>query len=463
MAQVSEQVAPFTAADYAERGEKLIEAFSGMFLSPRYDQTKPTPNFAREVWNLYASNAKQCAIAAPRNHSKSTSFTHAYILTECLFRYQSYVMLLGASEEMAIEHLGDIAIELRDNEELTAAFGIKKLDTDAKTDIICRMKDGHAFRIVARGAEQKIRGRKWNGMRPGLIVCHAPCTPIYDYDIGAWMLNDDHPTARQVEADCFEISLALLEDDAHNEVVSADHFYLVKRNISSDPEWVKAKDLRAGDFIGDVHDDGAQKRIHAKVAGSARRAVARAEPYSECGVSKTAQRKIVRAPQSVGHGKSEERQAIEAGLLPPAQVRDGRESRCVCEKEQGKISKALYCAPKFDGNCNAQVGGYRENQTVLSPSESVGSFGGSHCSVEIEAGLRTALHEQPSNDYSIGELEKEQHVLARHAVGIFYADGFIWRPVNSTVAVGRRSVVAIKTKSGFYKTKFGMSHNCDDL
>ena len=167
----TEQVAPFTAADYAERGEKLIEAFSGMFLSPRYDQTKPTPNFAREVWNLYASNAKQCAIAAPRNHSKSTSFTHAYILTECLFRYQSYVMLLGASEEMAIEHLGDIAIELRDNEELTAAFGIKKLDTDAKTDIICRMKDGHAFRIVARGAEQKIRGRKWNGMRPGLIVC----------------------------------------------------------------------------------------------------------------------------------------------------------------------------------------------------------------------------------------------------------------------------------------------------
>jgi hypothetical protein len=25
------------------------------------------------------------------------------------------------------------------------------------------------------------------------------------------------------------------------------------------------------------------------------------------------------------------------------------------------------------------------------------------------------------------------------------------------------TVIAVKTKSGFYKTKVGMSHNCDDL
>lgn len=170
-AQAAEPAAsPFTAADYALRGEKLIEGFAGLFLSPRYDQAKPTPPFHREVWNLYASQAKQCAVAAPRNHAKSTGLTHDYILTEVLFRYQSYVMLLGASEEMAIGHLGDIANELRDNEDIIQHFGIKKLITDAKTEVICLMKDGHSFRIVARGGEQMIRGVKWHGSRPGLIV-----------------------------------------------------------------------------------------------------------------------------------------------------------------------------------------------------------------------------------------------------------------------------------------------------
>jgi predicted phage terminase large subunit-like protein len=32
------------------------------------------------------------------------------------------------------------------------------------------MQDGHQFRILARGAEQKIRGRKWRGGRPGIIL-----------------------------------------------------------------------------------------------------------------------------------------------------------------------------------------------------------------------------------------------------------------------------------------------------
>lgn len=149
---------------------EVVEGFAGLYLSQRYDTPKPTPEFHRECWTLYCSEEPACAIAAPRGHAKSTALTHDYILANVLFRAQTYVIIVGSSEEMAIEHLGDIANELRENEPLIRDFKIKGFVTDQKTDIIVECVDGHQFRIIARGAEQKIRGRKWNGCRPGLIV-----------------------------------------------------------------------------------------------------------------------------------------------------------------------------------------------------------------------------------------------------------------------------------------------------
>jgi hypothetical protein len=108
--------------------------------------------------------------AAPRNHAKSTGLTHDYGMAVACFRAESYIIIIGSTEEMAIEHLGDMANEFRENEPLKRDFKIKEFLTDAKTDIIVECTDGYQFRILARGAEQKIRGRKWRGRRPGLII-----------------------------------------------------------------------------------------------------------------------------------------------------------------------------------------------------------------------------------------------------------------------------------------------------
>lgn len=147
-----------------------IEAFSGVYLSPRYDTPQPTPWFHRECWARYCSAALAAATAAPRNHAKSTGLTHDYALAAAVFRDESYIIIIGASEEMAIEHLGDIANELSENDELIRDFKIKGFLTQQKTDIIVECTDGYQFRFIARGAEQKIRGRKWQGRRPGLII-----------------------------------------------------------------------------------------------------------------------------------------------------------------------------------------------------------------------------------------------------------------------------------------------------
>jgi len=149
---------------------EIIFGFSESILSNGYDQKKPTPPFHKTMWDMVGSDELQVAMAAPRNHSKSTSITHAYVLAEITFRLQDYVVILSDTEEQASEFLGDIKTEIRDNEALQEMLRFKKFIKDSVTDIIVEAVDGHQFRIIAKGAEQKLRGRKWRGKRPGLIV-----------------------------------------------------------------------------------------------------------------------------------------------------------------------------------------------------------------------------------------------------------------------------------------------------
>lgn len=147
-----------------------VEAIAGIYLSPHYDQPVPTPDFHRECWELYCSDDPAIAIAAPRGHAKSTALTHDYILANVLLEAEDYVLLISSSEEMAAGHLNDIANELRENEELVKHFQLVKFVQDTKTDIIVECRSGRQFRILARGEGQKIRGLKWRGKRPGLVV-----------------------------------------------------------------------------------------------------------------------------------------------------------------------------------------------------------------------------------------------------------------------------------------------------
>lgn len=149
----------------------LIESFGGTFISPKYDQLCPTPPFHRECWALYASDAPAVEVVAPRDHAKSSALTMVYILAEVLFRASDYVILVGSTEDGAAEQLGNITEELMENDDLIREFKVKKFLRTSTTDIIVEMGDGHKFRILARGAEQRIRGRLWKGKRPNLLVC----------------------------------------------------------------------------------------------------------------------------------------------------------------------------------------------------------------------------------------------------------------------------------------------------
>ena len=149
----------------------LVESFAGVFLSPMYDNPQPTPDFHRAGWRLYCSPHELCSIVAPREHAKSTAFTHDYVLANILFRAESFIVLVSATEDLAKDHLADIAKVLRENDEIKEHFLVQDLPIDAKTEVVVRFTDGKEARLLAKGAGQKMRGLKWLGRRPGLIVC----------------------------------------------------------------------------------------------------------------------------------------------------------------------------------------------------------------------------------------------------------------------------------------------------
>lgn len=150
--------------------KEVVEGFVGSCLMKGFDAPSPIPECHREWWELCTSTAKYVAIAAPRGFAKSTAITHSYVLASVLFRERDFVLIISGTEAQAILFLNDIKQELTENEDVRRLFGVKGFEKESETDIIVSMLDGHKFRIMAKGSEQKLRGVKWNGKRPNLIV-----------------------------------------------------------------------------------------------------------------------------------------------------------------------------------------------------------------------------------------------------------------------------------------------------
>jgi predicted phage terminase large subunit-like protein len=87
------------------------------------------------------------------------------------------MILVSDTESQASLFLGTFKQELQENEALIDLFDLKKNDKgivqfakDTESDIIVEFNDGHKFRIIAKGAEQKLRGLIWNGSRPDIVI-----------------------------------------------------------------------------------------------------------------------------------------------------------------------------------------------------------------------------------------------------------------------------------------------------
>lgn len=148
-----------------------IYVFTQLFLLNQFDNPQPTPEVHKEWWDYICSPRRYVALAAPREHAKSTAITHAYTLANLAFRKRTFIVIVSDTEYQAILFLGDLKKEILENESYAKTFGIKKLVKDAEREFIIEYMDGKQALIVARGSGSKVRGLKWRNRRPDLIVC----------------------------------------------------------------------------------------------------------------------------------------------------------------------------------------------------------------------------------------------------------------------------------------------------
>lgn len=149
----------------------MLLSFSNVYLKRNFDEPVPTPKAHLEWWGYCCLDRRRVALAAPRGHAKSTAITHTYVLASICLRIKRHCLIISDTEGQASMFLGNIAKELRENEDLKMTFGFDRFLKDNETELIIRWTDGTRTRISAHGAGQKIRGTNWHGYRPDLIIC----------------------------------------------------------------------------------------------------------------------------------------------------------------------------------------------------------------------------------------------------------------------------------------------------
>ena len=159
-----------------------LEYFGRAYLGHYF--TRPAPDFHRELDRIWQKGVmkglnplesrgkintlKGCrkGIAAPRGHAKSTTFTFKDALHAVLYEYKHYIMLLSDSSDQAEGFLGEIKVELEENQVIREDFG--DLKGRKWTDGTCVTATD--IKIDAIGSGKKVRGRKHRNWRPDLII-----------------------------------------------------------------------------------------------------------------------------------------------------------------------------------------------------------------------------------------------------------------------------------------------------
>jgi hypothetical protein len=147
----------------------------GMYYCPEHFRDK-SPDFHVHIIRAALAN-QYLAVVAPRGSSKSTLLTFLIPLWSICARRCRYIIILQSTFEKASTSIATIADEIRDNDDLKSAFGVK-LERDSRGDMIfvhppqAGEASGWRTRVLGKGADQivKVRGEKFGAYRPDLIL-----------------------------------------------------------------------------------------------------------------------------------------------------------------------------------------------------------------------------------------------------------------------------------------------------
>lgn len=123
--------------------------------------------FHRDLYQILLTE-QRAAIAAPREHAKSTCVSVIFVLYCICYKLRRFIVLISDTQPQAALQLAAVKEELESNQDLREDFG--NLVGDKKWDVNdCRTTTG--ITLAARGAGQSLRGLRFRLYRPDLVIC----------------------------------------------------------------------------------------------------------------------------------------------------------------------------------------------------------------------------------------------------------------------------------------------------
>lgn len=147
-----------------ERARKDFGFFCSYYLEEHF--TLPPAEFHYELYKLLMTE-KRVAVAAPREHAKSTVVNLGFVLYAICFKLKNFIIITSDTDTQAKYFLWSIKTELESNEKLREDFGdLTTTDKWSESDFITR----NEIRVLARGAGASMRGLRYKSHRPDLII-----------------------------------------------------------------------------------------------------------------------------------------------------------------------------------------------------------------------------------------------------------------------------------------------------
>lgn len=125
-------------------------------------------SFLQDLDSILNQEGKRLVYGVARNHGKSTIGTFLEPMHSLLYKIIRFILILSASDDLAVALMNDIKAEITSNEAIIEDFGELKSSEKWSAQEIWLNNDSC---IMARGILGTLRGIKWKGLRPQLILC----------------------------------------------------------------------------------------------------------------------------------------------------------------------------------------------------------------------------------------------------------------------------------------------------
>lgn len=147
-----------------ERARTDFGYFCTYYLSEHF--SLPPAGFHHEIYELLMEE-KRVAVAAPREHAKSTVVNLGFVLYAMCFSLKHFILVVSDTDTQAKYFLWSIKTELEGNQRIVDDFGdLTTQDKWSESDLIT----ANNIRVLAKGAGSSMRGLRHGSWRPDLVI-----------------------------------------------------------------------------------------------------------------------------------------------------------------------------------------------------------------------------------------------------------------------------------------------------